>query len=76
MGVEQAVNTAAPSSRHWKVLGASVDVNVKVAFVLFVGEGGPEVTTVSGAVWSMTQLMPAGDGSVLFAESIARTSKV
>jgi hypothetical protein len=75
MGVEQAVNTAASSSRHWKV-PASVDVNVKVAFVLFVGEGGPEVTTVFGAVWSMTQLRLAGDGSVLVAVSVARTSKV
>ena len=70
---------AAASNRHWNVLPASFEVNVKVALVAVVTSSGPPVMVVSGgvvSVCSMTQLKLAGDGSVLVAESIARTSKV
>jgi hypothetical protein len=58
------------------VLPASVASKVKVAFVWLVGVGGPEVIVVFGAVRSITQVKLAGDGSVLLAASVARTSKV
>jgi hypothetical protein len=47
---------------------------LKVALVLCVVTGGaPEPIEVSGAVVSTVQLWVAGDASVLFAASIART---
>jgi hypothetical protein len=48
MGLVQVAN-AAPSIRHSNVLPVSVDVNVKLAVVWFVGVGGPTlVIVVSG----------------------------
>jgi hypothetical protein len=41
-----------PSSWHWNVLPPSVEVNVKLAEVEFVGLVGPLATDVSGGVVS------------------------
>ena len=41
---------APPSKLHRKVLLASVDLNVNVAFVLLVGFAGPFVMVVSGGI--------------------------
>jgi hypothetical protein len=51
-------------------------VKVKLAVVAFVGLGGPELIVTLGAVESITQLILAGVGSLLFAASVARTSKL
>ena len=73
-GVVQALK-AAPSRRHWKV-PASLAVNVNVALVWFVGDGGAEVIVVSGTLVSIAQAWLAGDPSVFPAGSVARTSKL
>jgi hypothetical protein len=73
--VEQ-VPKGEPSSEHAKVEPLSLAVNWNVALEAFVGFAGPEVTVVSGAVWSTVQLRVAGDGSTFPAESIACTAKV
>ena len=67
---------AAESSEHWNVEPVSVETNSNVALVLVVVAGGPELTTVCGAVWSIVHVYSAGDASALPAASFARTRKV
>ena len=44
---------AAPSSEHVNVVPDSGDMNSKLACVAVVVASGPEVTIVSGGVWSI-----------------------
>jgi hypothetical protein len=77
-GLVQAVKVA-PSSEHWKLEPASVEVNEKLALVDVVGFVGFAVIVVSGGVVSVAlivQLELAGDGSGLPAASVARTWNV
>ena len=67
---------AAPSSAHWNVEPASVELKVKVALVLLTEPVGPVLIVVSGAVVSITNVCDAGVGSMLPPESIARTWNV
>ena len=60
----QVVN-AAPSSAHWKVAPAGIDVKLKLAFVLVVDAAGEDVMVVSGGTGAViVQEYAAGDGSV------------
>jgi hypothetical protein len=65
-----------PSSWHWKVLPASVDVKLNVADVELLGFGGLAVIVVFAAVRSTVQVTLAGVGSLLPAGSVALTWKV
>jgi hypothetical protein len=67
---------AAPSSEHWKVLGVSDELNVKLALALVLGFAGLDVMFVSGAIESTTHVSDAGVASVFPAASVARTWKV
>ena len=53
-GLVQAAK-AAPSSEHWKVEPALLEVKLKLALVWFVVAGGLAVIVVSGGVRSMVQ---------------------
>ena len=67
---------AAPSSAHWKVAPAGVDVKLKLALVLVVDAAGDEVIVVSGGIGAvMVHVKDAGVGSVP-APSTARTWNV
>jgi hypothetical protein len=70
----QEVNVAV-SSAHWKVEPDSVDVNVNVAPVAFVGFVGLPVIVVSGACVSIIHVQVVA-GPVLPAVSIASTANV
>ena len=47
---------AVPASRLQANYPASLEVKLKLAVVLLVGDGGPEVIVVSGGVMSIVQL--------------------
>ena len=66
---------AAPSSRHEKVLPASLAVNVKLGALLLLGSVGFCVIVVVGAAVSIVHVWLAG-GPVLPAGSVALTLKV
>jgi hypothetical protein len=70
------VVNAAPSSEHWKVLGVSDELNVKLALALVLGLVGLEPIVLSGASESTVHVNDAGVASVLPAASVARTWKV
>jgi hypothetical protein len=70
------VSIGAPSSEQANVEPSSVAVNMSLADVPLVGEAGPSVMVVSGAVVSTVQEWVAGVGSAFPAGSVARTSKV
>jgi hypothetical protein len=67
---------APPSIVQLNVLGDSLDVNEKLAFVWLVGLAGCAVIVVFGAAVSTVQVKLAGDASVLPAVSVARTWNV
>lgn len=69
---------AAPSTLHWKVDPASLEVNANVAVgvVIVDPSAGPEVIVVSGGVASTVNVRVAGVGSGLPAGSVATTEKV
>jgi hypothetical protein len=68
----QEVN-AAPSRLHENVLFGSVDVKLKLAPVLVVGDTGLAVIVVSGGIRSTVHEKLAGVKSMLPAPSAART---
>jgi len=74
-GDEQPEN-AAPSRLQAKLEPLSLEVNVKVALVTFVGFAGADPILVSGALVSIVHVYEAGVGSVFPAGSVARTWKV
>ena len=80
-GLVQAAN-GLPSTRHWKLLPASVEVNEKSGVASFIVEppAGPAVMDVSGGVVSagpeIVKLRVAGEASVLPAASVAFTRNV
>ena len=56
---------AAESKRHWNVLPASLELNVKLAVVAVVTAAGPPVMVVSGGVMSavvIVQVYSAANG--------------
>ena len=75
MGVVQALKPP-PSSWHWNVEPASLELKPKLALVAFVGLAGPDVIDVSGAVVSIVHVKLAGVASVFPAGSVARTWNV
>ena len=65
-----------PSTRHWNVEPASVEVNENVGVLSLVVPDGPAVIEVSGGVVSTVKVRLAGVRSTFPAASSARTSKV
>jgi hypothetical protein len=58
------VANAAPSSAHWNVAPAGVDVNVKLALVLVVEAAGDDVIVVSGGVGMVAVIVQVNDAGV------------
>ena len=65
-----------PSRRHSKLELDSLEEKAKLGSLFEVGPWGPESTEVLGAEVSTVNERLAGVGSVFWAESVARTSKV
>ena len=64
------------SSLHWNWQDGSLQLNSKVAELVYDGFSGLRVMKVSGGIASMVQVQLAGVGSILLNWSMALTSKV
>src|SRR5262249_54442877 len=70
------VSNCAASTRHWNVEPDSSDVKHQVGVASLLGDGAGTEVVGFGMIVSTVKVCEAGEGSVLPAASVARTSKV